>query len=222
MRPASKRSGARVLPILLVVILALGAATLFGCATPQGSKEEGVKETVVTLVTNQGEIVLHFFPDVAPEHVKNFVHHSQSGLYAGCTFHRVIPGFMIQGGDPNSKDEDPTNDGMGGYSYQGEGTTLAAEFNDRPHLRGTLSMARAQDPNSAGSQFFICHAAAPFLDGKYTVFGEVVAGLDAVDKIVNADRDGNDRPHENQTITEVLVEEWTTAKVEEMLAAQNP
>ncbi|MBN2170885.1 MAG: peptidylprolyl isomerase [Candidatus Krumholzibacteriota bacterium] len=222
MRPASKRSGARVLPTLLVVILALGVATLFGCATPKGSKEDGVKETVVTLVTAQGEIVLRFFPDVAPEHVKNFVHHSESGLYQGCTFHRVIPGFMIQGGDPNSKDDDPTNDGMGGYSYRGEDTTLKAEFNDRPHLRGTLSMARANDPNSAGSQFFICHAAAPFLDGKYSVFGEVIDGMDAVDKIANADRDGNDRPHEDQVILQVLVEEWPTAKVEEMRAAMSP
>ncbi|MCP4547907.1 MAG: peptidylprolyl isomerase [bacterium] len=171
-------------------------------------------ETVVTLQTNRGDIVLRFFPDVAPEHVKNFIAHSESGLYKGCLFHRVIPGFMIQGGDPNSKDNDPSNDGMGGYSYKGEGTELKAEFNKRKHLRGTLSMARSQSPNSAGSQFFIMHAAAPFLDGKYSIFGEAIDGIEVVDKIVNSPRNKSDRPDKEQKILNVLVEEWTTEKIE--------
>jgi len=171
-------------------------------------------ETVVTLKTTQGDIVLRFFPDTAPEHVKNFIHHSESGLYEGCTFHRVIPGFMIQGGDPNTKPGAGGIPGTGGFSYKGEGTMLDAEFSDRKHVRGILSMARSSDPNSAGSQFFIMHADAPFLDGQYSVFGEVVTGLDVVDRIVNTDRDGNDMPLTDQRIEKVLVEEWTAEQIE--------
>jgi peptidyl-prolyl cis-trans isomerase B (cyclophilin B) len=172
-------------------------------------------ETVVTLKTTQGDIMLRFFPDDAPEHVKNFIEHSKSGYYAGTIFHRVMPGFMIQGGDINSKDDDPANDGMGGYSYKGPGTLLDAEFNDRPHERGALSMARSQSPNSAGSQFFICHGAPSFLDGKYTVFGETIDGIEVVDKIVNMKRNARERPDVNQVIEEVKVAEWTTKRVEE-------
>ena len=176
-------------------------------------------QTVITLKTTQGDIVLRFFPEDAPDHVKNFIEHSRSGLYKGCTFHRVIPGFMIQGGDPNSKDEDPLNDGFGGFSYLGEGTFLSPEFSERKHLRGILSMARSQDPSSAGSQFFIMHADAPFLDGKYSVFGEVVDGIEVVDAIVNVERDERDRPREDQRILDALVEEWPVKKVEKTKAA---
>ncbi len=172
-------------------------------------------ETVVTLTTTQGDIVIRFFPDDAPEHVKNFIEHSKSGYYTETIFHRVIPGFMIQGGDINSKDDDPGNDGMGGYSYKGPGTNLDAEFNDRPHERGALSMARSQSPNSAGSQFFVCHGDPSFLDGKYTVFGETIDGIEVVDKIVNMKRNSRDRPEVNQMITAVKVAEWPTKKVEE-------
>ena len=171
-------------------------------------------ERVVILTTTQGDIALRFFPVLAPEHVKNFIAHSASGYYTGTTFHRVIPGFMIQGGDPNSKDEDPANDGMGGDSYLGEGSSLPAEFNDRAHVRGILSMARAQDPDSAGSQFFICHGDAPFLNNKYTVFGETIDGIEVVDLIVNVDRDKRDRPLENQTILSVKVAEWSSEMVD--------
>ena len=203
------------------MMLLAAALSLAGCAG--GIRREPPSELVITLQTTQGDIALRLFPDSAPEHVRNFIALSQSGYYDGTTFHRVIPGFMIQGGDPNSRDEDPANDGMGGDSYNGPGTTLPAEFNARPHRRGILSMARAQDPNSAGSQFFICHADAPFLDGKYTVFGEVVDGIAVVDRIVNVERDSRDRPLENQTLLAVVVEQWLTSKVEEhksaMLAA---
>jgi len=136
-----------------------------------------------------GEIQLKFFPDLAPNHVKNLVTLAKDKFYDGTTFHRVIPGFMIQGGDPNSKDADRSRHGTGGPGYR-----VNAEFNNTPHSRGIVSMARAQDPNSAGSQFFICVADANFLDGQYTAFGEVASGMEIVDRIVNVQRDRNDNP----------------------------
>lgn len=181
--------------------------------------DQNKTETVVVLKTTQGDITLRFFPETSPEHVKNFIELSKSGLYTGTLFHRVIPGFMIQGGDPNSKDDNPNNDGMGGYSYKGPGTLLDAEFNDIPHKRGILSMARSQDINSAGSQFFIMHQDYPSLNGKYTVFGEVIDGIDVVDRIVNTPRNRRDRPNTDQRIEEVLVQEWPTTKVEQSKAA---
>jgi len=201
----------------LIASLLLAALILPGLSVAAGAAES--TETVVTLKTNRGDIVLRFFPASAPEHVKNFLAHSKSGLYAGCLFHRVIPGFMIQGGDPNSKDKDPANDGMGGYSYKGEGTMLPAEFNDRKHTRGILSMARSREPDSAGSQFFVMHGDAPFLDGKYSVFGETIDGIEVVDAIVGTPRNSADRPDEDQKILTVTVEDWPTAKVEATKAA---
>ncbi len=147
-------------------------------------------EVAIIDVQGFGRIVLGFFPEKAPKHVKNFIDLAKQGFFDGTTFHRVIPGFMIQGGDPNSKDDDPNNDGMGGPS-----TRVNAEFTDLKHLPGTLSMARSQDPNSAGSQFFICHKAAAFLNGQYSVFGQVLAGMDVVDKIANAPRGAADNPY---------------------------
>jgi len=136
-----------------------------------------------------GEIQLKFFSDLAPNHVNNLVTLAKEKFYDGNTFHRVIPGFMIQGGDPNSKDADRSRHGSGGPGHR-----VNAEFTQTPHKRGILSMARSQDPNSAGSQFFICVAEANFLDGQYTAFGEVVSGMEVVDRIVNVQRDGNDNP----------------------------
>ncbi len=136
-----------------------------------------------------GDIQLKFYPDLAPNHVKNLVTLAKDKFYDGTTFHRVIPGFMIQGGDPHSKDADRSRHGTGGPGHH-----VNAEFSQTPHKRGTLSMARAQDPNSAGSQFFICVADANFLDGQYTAFGEVMNGMEIVDRIVNVQRDGNDNP----------------------------
>ncbi len=152
---------------------------------------EQMKNTRVIIETKFGNIKLRFFPEVAPNHVDNFITLARKGFYDGTIFHRVIPGFMIQGGDPNSKSPNRARHGLGGPGY-----TLKAEFNDRPHKRGTLSMARKADPDSAGSQFFICVAEAPFLDGKYTVFGEVEEGMDVVDKIVSQPRDRRDNPLE--------------------------
>ncbi len=151
-------------------------------------------EEYAIIETEEGQIVLKFFPDVAPKHVESFKILAREGYFNGTSFHRVIPGFVIQGGDPNSKDGDRYNDGQGGRAgkYYGVGEEenpdtwmLPAEFNDRPHKRGTLSMARSSEENSAGSQFFICVDDLPQLDDMYTVFGEVIEGLDTVDRIVD-------------------------------------
>ena len=160
-----------------------------------------MSETTAIIETKFGNIELNFFPDVAPEHVNNFIELANKGFYDGTTFHRVIPGFMIQGGDPNSKDADKSKHGMGG-----PGHTIKAEFNEKPHKRGALSMARSAHPDSAGSQFFICVADANFLDRQYSVFGEVVSGLEAVDAIVSQPRDGNDNPLERIEMKVSVVE----------------
>ena len=143
-----------------------------------------------------GDVVLRFFPDVAPGHVANFLKLAKDKFYDGTTFHRVIPGFMIQGGDPNSKSQDRGSHGMGGPGYK-----VKAEFNSKPHKRGILSMARSNDPDSAGSQFFICVADSNFLDWQYTVFGEVASGMEVADRVVAAKRDGRDNPLERVEMT---------------------
>jgi len=157
--------------------------------------------TIAIVETKFGNITLKFFPEVAPGHVKNFIDLAKKGFYDGTTFHRVIPGFMIQGGDPNSKDPNKSKHGQGGPGY-----TIKAEFNDKPHKRGTLSMARAGHPDSAGSQFFICVKDSPFLDKQYTVFGEVESGIEVVDKIVSQPRDANDNPNDRIEMKVKIVE----------------
>ncbi len=154
---------------------------------------------IITVAPNGefwGDIVLKFYPTVAPNHVSNFCTLASEQFYNGTTFHRVIPGFMIQGGDPNSKQADRSTHGTGGPGFR-----LKAEFSNTPHKRGVLSMARAQDPDSAGSQFFICVADSSFLDGQYTAFGEVVSGMDVVDRVVNVPRDTRDNPNERIEMT---------------------
>ncbi len=148
-----------------------------------------------------GTIVLKFLPEVAPNHVENFISLANKQFYDGTTFHRVIPGFMIQGGDPNSKTANREMHGMGGPGHH-----VKAEFNSTPHKRGILSMARSNDPDSAGSQFFICVADANFLDWKYTAFGEVVSGMEVADTVVNAKRDGRDNPLERVEMHVVISE----------------
>jgi peptidyl-prolyl cis-trans isomerase B (cyclophilin B) len=150
-----------------------------------------MEQTTATIETKFGEITLKFFPEVAPNHVNSFIELAKDGFYDGTTFHRIVPGFVIQGGDPNTKSDDKSRHGMGGPGF-----TLKAEFSKLPHKRGSLSMARAANPHSAGSQFFICVADAPFLDGEYTIFGEVVEGMDVVDKIVSQPKDQRDNPIE--------------------------
>ena len=186
----------RTLVIVGVVILIAVGFILFNPFNSNSNSSDNMSDRQIAVIeTNFGNIVIQLFPDVAPGHVENFVKLAQDGFYDGTTFHRVIPGFMIQGGDPNSKDEDRSNDGQGGPGF-----TINAEFSDVPHKRGILSMARAQDPNSAGSQFFIVVKDSNFLDGQYTVFGEVIEGMDVADKIVNVKRDGNDNPLEKVTM----------------------
>jgi len=151
--------------------------------------------------TNLGRIVFKLFPDLAPETVRNFEKLARDGFYNGTLFHRVIPGFMIQGGDPNTKSGNKNTWGMGGPGHM-----IKAEFSSRSHLRGIVSMARAQDPNSAGSQFFIVTTDSTFLDRQYTVFGEVIEGMDIADKIVNLSRDRNDCPLDEAKMIYVKVE----------------
>jgi peptidyl-prolyl cis-trans isomerase B (cyclophilin B) len=151
---------------------------------------EAMKKTVVVIHTKFGDMTVKFFPETAPNHVDNFIKLAKSGYYNGTIFHRVIPDFMIQGGDPNSRDaSDRSKHGTGGPDYR-----LKAEFSSLPHKKGILSAARSSHPDTAGSQFFICVTDVPHLDGQYTVFGEVIEGVDAVDKIVSQRRDGRDNP----------------------------
>ena len=157
--------------------------------------------TNVIIETNFGTIAFRLMPDIAPETVRNFQKLASSGFYNGTLFHRVIPGFMIQGGDPNTKKTDKSQWGMGGPGY-----TVKAEFNSRSHRRGIVSMARAMDPDSAGSQFFIVTTDSTFLDGQYTVFGEVTDGMEVVDKIVNLQRDNNDCPLQEAKMISVKIE----------------
>ena len=155
------------------------------------SKQEIAKmsETKAIIHTQFGDMHISFYPEVAPNHVHNFISLAKSKFYNGTTFHRVIPKFMIQGGDPNSKSKDRSRHGTGDPGYR-----LKAEFNSYPHRRGILSMARSQHPDSAGSQFFICVDDARFLDKQYTVFGKVDKGMSVADKIVAQKRDRRDNP----------------------------
>ncbi len=152
--------------------------------------------------TNFGKMVIEFFPADAPKTVENFVKLASSSFYDGTLFHRVIPSFMIQGGDPNTKSGNKRSWGTGGPGY-----AVKAEFNSRSHVKGIVSMARAQDPDSAGSQFFIVVKDSKFLDKQYTVFGRVIEGIDVADKIVNLPRDGNDAPLQDAKMNKVYIVE---------------
>jgi len=195
-----------IFALMLGFLLCAAACTQSGTtpSKPAGTIKEEKKKMSTTkaiIETKFGNITLIFFADVAPGHVKNFVDLAKKGFYDGTTFHRVIPGFMIQGGDPNSKNADKRMHGMGGPGY-----SIKAEFNERPHKRGTLSMARSASPDSAGSQFFICVKDSSFLDRQYTVFGEVESGMEVADKIVSQPKDGNDNPNERIEMKVKIVE----------------
>jgi peptidyl-prolyl cis-trans isomerase B (cyclophilin B) len=182
--------------VIVGVMLCAGRSTHLQAQTASGKAPRAIIETKF------GSMEIRFFPDKAPKHVENFIKLAKSGFYDKTIFHRVIPGFMIQGGDPNTKDEkDKSKYGTGGPGYN-----VKAEFNDRPHVRGAVSMARSPDPDSAGSQFFIVVKEAPSLNGKYTVFGEVVKGMEVADKIVVQQRDGRDNPLERIEMTVKIVE----------------
>ena len=155
---------------------------------------------VADIETSQGTITIRFFPDKAPNHVKNFIDLAESGFYDGVRFHRVIPGFMIQTGDPNSK-----TDNRGTWGTGGSGTTVNAEFSNVSHRRGIVSMARGgHSVDSASSQFFIVVKDSPFLDQQYSVFGEVVSGMDVADKIVAAGK-GKENPDDPVTVTKITI-----------------
>ncbi|MBI5492155.1 MAG: peptidylprolyl isomerase [Deltaproteobacteria bacterium] len=167
----------------------------------KGAKMEEKKAPRAIIETKYGEMEIKFYPETAPKHVENFMTLAKQGLYDGTIFHRVIPGFMIQGGDPNTKGPDKSTYGMGG-----PGSNVKAEFSNIPHKRGIVSMARSQSPDSAGSQFFIVVKDSNFLDGQYTVFGEVVRGMEVADKIVNLPRDRRDLPNERVDMKVKIIE----------------
>ncbi|MDH5640631.1 MAG: peptidylprolyl isomerase [Nitrospira sp.] len=185
------------------VIAVVGLALLVSC----GGKTE-VKPTIekpearAVIKTKFGDIEMKFLPEVAPGHVENFMKLAKAGFYNGTIFHRVIPGFMIQGGDPNTKDSLKKDI----YGQGGPGYTIKAEFSDIPHKRGVVSMARAQEPDTGGSQFFIVVEDSPYLDGKYTVFGKITKGIGVADKIANEPRDERDNPKDRVEMTVTIVE----------------
>jgi peptidyl-prolyl cis-trans isomerase B (cyclophilin B) len=194
----------RVLGLILLTLLAIGVLFM------TYEKENDV----AVISTNFGDMIVEFYPDIAPMHVDSFVALVNEEYFDGTTFHRVIPGFMIQGGDPNSRNENKATHGTGGRAgkFFGIGNEedpstwlIPQEFNDTPHVKGILSMARTNDPNSASSQFFICHDNASFLDNNYTVFGKVVQGLDIIDEIVNVAKDQNDNPLERVEMLSVRI-----------------
>ena len=199
----------------LNLICSLGVALLFaGCSNEKPTSPPAAASAAVTnqtppssakevavVTTSEGVMVLEFYPDVAPNHVANFKKLARSGFYDGTAFHRVIPGFMIQGGDPNTKNDSAKDTwGMGGPGY-----AINAEFNSKHHARGILSMARSSDPNSGGSQFFICHADAGSLDNQYTVFGNLVKGFDVLDKIATTPTEPPDRPIKRVNIESIKI-----------------
>ncbi len=211
---------------LLVILMSVGAA-------------QAAEPLFARMDTDEGPILLVFYPELAPNHVKNFTHLSRTGFYDGSKFHRIVPGFVIQGGDPNSKDADPRNDGMGGpmlsdvlgadelkaldhlnkmlseagYAGLDSKANLKAEFSKTAkHVTGSLSMARSQDVDSAGSQFFICVGPTPQLDGSYTIFGQVVMGQEVAATIVSAEKNtaaGRDAPAIPVSINRVTIIEGT-------------
>ena len=192
-----------LLILLLGMVMATAAETNNATAKPAAKKEEAksTAKEVAVIKTSEGEMVLEFWPDVAPGHVENFKKLAKQGFYDGTCFHRVIKGFMIQGGDPNTKNESQKDSwGMGGPGYQ-----IKAEFNNKPHVRGVLSMARSQDPNSAGSQFFICHGDPRFLDGQYTAFGKLIKGDDVLEKIATTPTERPDRPVKRVNIDSIKI-----------------
>ena len=185
----------KVLGLILLTLLVIGVLFM------TYEKENDV----AVISTNFGDMVVEFYPDIAPMHVDSFIALINEEYFNGTTFHRVIPGFMIQGGDPNSRNENRATHGTGGRAgkFFGLGNEedpstwlIPQEFSDTPHVKGTLSMARTNDPNSASSQFFVCHDNANFLDNNYTVFGKVIDGLDIIDQIANVAKDQNDNPLE--------------------------
>lgn len=201
------------------VLFALAAALLCGLAVSAEDKaptKTDKKETPVSNTTNEvaviktvaGDMVIEFWPDVAPKTVENFKTLAKKGFYDGTAFHRIIKGFMVQGGDPLTKDDTKQNRwGTGDPGYK-----IKAEFNERSHKRGVISMARAQDPDSAGSQFFICHGDPSFLDRQYTAFGKLIQGDDVLEKLATTKVGSQDRPDKRQGVESIQIVDRATLK----------
>lgn len=201
------------------ILFALAAALLCGLAVSAEDKaptKTDKKETPVSNTTNEvaviktvaGEMVIEFWPDVAPKTVENFKTLAKKGFYDGTAFHRIIKGFMVQGGDPLTKDETKQNRwGTGDPGYK-----IKAEFNERSHKRGVISMARSQDPDSAGSQFFICHGDPSFLDRQYTAFGKLIQGDDVLEKLATTKTGFQDRPEKRQGVESIQIVDRATLK----------
>ena len=201
------------------VLFALAAALLCGLAVSAEDKaptKTDKKETLVSNTTNEvaviktvaGDMVIEFWPDVAPKTVENFKTLAKKGFYDGTAFHRIIKGFMVQGGDPLTKDDTKQNRwGTGDPGYK-----IKAEFNERSHKRGVISMARSQDPDSAGSQFFICHGDPSFLDRQYTAFGKLIQGDDVLEKLATTKVGSQDRPDKRQGVESIQIVDRATLK----------
>jgi peptidyl-prolyl cis-trans isomerase B (cyclophilin B) len=190
---------------IIIAVTMLFAVSAFAEVRDKKFTKEEIKkmsDAKAIIETRFGKIEVKFFPDIAPNHVDNFIELAKKGFYDGTLFHRVIPGFMIQGGDPNTKGQERHTYGQGG-----PGHNVKAEFNKIGHDRGILSMARSADPDSAGSQFFVVVQKAPHLDGQYTVFGKVTSGLEVMDQIVNLPRDSRDLPDERVEMKIRIVEQ---------------
>lgn len=202
----------KLIVLLLAACMLLSLACAKGSEAPAASgqttetkEDTNVDKThpLATITMQDGGVIeLELYPETAPESVKNFISLANSGFYDGLIFHRVIAGFMIQGGDPDGK-----GTGGPGYSIKGEFKANGVE-NDISHVRGVLSMARAQPYDSAGSQFFIMHQDGTYLDGQYAAFGRVTSGMDVVDKIAKTTTDSKDKPYKDQVMATVRVETW--------------
>jgi peptidyl-prolyl cis-trans isomerase B (cyclophilin B) len=192
---------AKVFSMKRFLLFTISACAILSLQAAEPAAGSDPKEVAI-MKTSAGEMVLEFWTDVAPNTVANFKKLAREGFYDGTTFHRIIKGFMIQGGDPNTKD--PAKSAL--YGTGNPGYTVKAEFNERKHVRGVLSMARSADPNSAGSQFFICHGPAPFLDGKYTGFGRLLKGDDVLDAIANTPVTASRSGEQSQPTRRVVVE----------------
>ena len=215
MRHSAACGGEIAVKKIIALLLGLMMLCSLACAkeatsAPAAEKTETKEETnvdkthpIATITMKDGGVIeLELYPEIAPESVKNFISLANSGFYDGLIFHRVIAGFMIQGGDPDGR-----GTGGPGYSIKGEFSANGVK-NDLSHLRGVISMARAQAFDSAGSQFFICHADSQFLDGQYAAFGKVTSGLDVVDRIAKTTTDSRDKPYKDQIMETVRVETW--------------
>ncbi len=199
--------------LFLIFSISLLLVSLGNSAFAQSSDQ------LVVLETNLGTIVIEFFPNDAPNHVDNFIGLTESGFYDGVLFHRIIPGFMIQGGDPNTIDGDPNTWGTGGPS-----TSVDAEFNTIKHNRGIVSMARSADPNSGGSQFFVVHADSNFLDEQYTVFGRIVTeeSFETLDKIAAVEIGTSDRPKDPEQVKITKATTVNRSEISNLLELDEP